>query len=74
MCLTIPSVEILSSISDRLPISLEEIIEMTLDSILSSKSKKMNNDSSDSSRLALAQNSDVMESYLRELTVFFVRG
>ena len=74
MCLTIPSVEILSSISDRLPISLEEIIEMTLDSILSSKSKKMNNDSSGSSRLALAQNSDVMESYLRELTVFFVRG
>ena len=68
--LTMSSVEIASSISDRLSISLEEIIEMFLDSILPSKSKKMNDDSSCSSRLALAQSSDVMEKYLRELTVF----
>ena len=39
--LTMSSVEIASSISDRLSISLEEIIEMSLDSMLPSKSKKM---------------------------------
>ena len=70
--LTMSSVEIASSISDRLSISLEEIIEMSLDSMLPSKSKKMNDDSSGSSKLALAQSSDVMENYLRELTVFLV--
>ena len=68
--LTMSSVEIASSISDRLSISLEEIIEISLDSMLPFKSKKMNDDSSGSSRLALAQSSDVMEKYLRVLTVF----
>ena len=68
------SVEIASSISDRLSISLEEIIEMSLDSMLPSKSKKMNDDSSGSSRLALAQSSDEMEMYLRKLTVFLFRA
>ena len=68
--LTMSSVEIASSISDRSTISLKEIIEMSLDSMLLSKSKKMNDDSSDSSRLALAQSNDVMEKYLRELTFF----
>ena len=68
--LTMSSVEIASSISDRSSISLKEIIEMSLDSMLLSKSKKMNDDSSDSSRLALAQSNDVMEKYLRELTFF----
>ena len=63
--LTMSSVEISSSISDRLSISLEEIIE-----ILPSKSKKTNDDSSGSSRLALAQSSDEIEMYLRKLTVF----
>ena len=68
------SVEIASSISDRLSILLEEIFEISLDSMLPSKSKKMNDDSSGSSKLALAQRSDVMENYLRELTVFFGFG
>ena len=61
--LTILSVEISSSISDRLSILLEEIIEISLDSMLPSKSKKMNNDSSDLPRFSLAQSSDVMEKY-----------
>ena len=68
--LTMSSLEIDSSISDRLSISLEEIIEMSLDSMLPSKSKKMNDDSSGSSRLALAQSSDEMEMYLHKLTLF----
>ena len=68
------SVEIASSISDRLSISLKEIIEMSLDSMLPSKSKKMNDDSSGSSGLALAQSSDVMEKYLRELTFFRLKS
>ena len=72
--LTILSVDIASSISDRLSISLEEIIEMSLDSMLPYKSKKMNDDSSGSSRLALAQSSDDMEIYLRKLTVFLFRA
>ena len=46
---------------------------MSLDSMLPSKSKKMNDDSSGSSRLTLAQRSDEMEMYLRKFTVFFVR-
>ena len=59
--LTISSVEIASSISDRLSSFLEEIIEISLDSMLPSKSKKMNNDSPSLFRLALAQSCDVME-------------
>ena len=61
--LTKSSLEIASSISDKLSISLEEINEMSLDSMLPSKSKKMNNDSSDLPRFSLAQSSDVMEKY-----------
>ena len=68
--LTMSSLEIASSISDILSISLEEMIKMSLDSMLPSKSKKTNDDSSGSSRLALAHSSDVMERYLRKLTVF----
>ena len=47
---------------------------MSLDSMLPSKSKKMNDDSSGSSRLALAQSSDEMEMYLRKLSVFLFRA
>ena len=68
--LTLSTEKIASNISDRLSNSAKEIVELSLDSILPSKSKKLNDDSSGSSRLTLAQSSDVMETYLRELSIY----
>ena len=71
--LIMPTKEIASSISNILSISAEEIIELSLDSILPSKSKKLTDDISGSSRLDLTQSSTTMENYLRELSVYLLR-
>ena len=44
--LTLSTEKIASNISDRLSVSAKEIVELSLDSMLPSKSKKLNDDSS----------------------------
>ena len=53
--LTMLNEEIASSILDKLPVSVEEVIELSFDSMFPYKSKKLNDDSSGSSNVALAQ-------------------